>query len=489
MGEAYCLRGRILLLLQFLFVQVIPKIEALESFYANVTLTANGGNLSAVIYLPEGLRPDERTYYVSTRFDWGSMIGSINRTTTNQLGEKETHTLYGTRQWRLPHDPYWPESGVGLASEFGVGDDGSLCNFLCGWNQNSNITNGVLGYQEAKSGESFLKIGVGELIKGSCSTCDSAEDYKFNSPYKFAKPPVWTLKEKGNGKSIVLSNKAVLGDHGYKLDKHIILNDDQLLVKTTLTNIGKISFSTAWYSHHFFTCDSHPVEHGYSVDYDLATTKGKYNEPGTWSWSTPLKDYAKIESKDDNVRIKMERGVESDVRIKAEFVKDDQSRGKFTLRACNTAIRETIPEVGKKTSDISMYAYTLYIESGTFSPEPQILLHLLPGKTTSWTQQLDFEDNYPPPPPPSSSSSSSSMPLNSLLQSGADTQYASLSNHRYGYMSKRLNFVVIIAVAIAIVIGSVLYRSFTWKGRRKQNYVPVSHHGDEGNHPIDVNRM
>ncbi|MGK3752787.1 MAG: hypothetical protein ACI8RD_005093 [Bacillariaceae sp.] len=489
--------GRILVLFHyyvFVLVIIIPNkvVDALESFFANVTLTANNGDLSAVIYLPSGLKPDDRTYYASTRFDWSSMIGSITRTTTNPLGEKETHSLYGTKQWRLPHDPYWPESGVGLASEFGVGDDGSLCNFMCGWDQTNEVTNGVLGYQEAKNGDSFLKIGVGELIKGSCSTCDSAEDYKFNSPYKFAKTPVWTLKDKGDGKSITLSHKAVLGNNGYKLGKQITLNDDQLLIKTSLTNLGKASFSTAWYSHHFFTCDTHPVELGYSVDYDLSAANGEYNEPSTWSWATPIVNYAKIVKEDDKVRIEMERGVESNVRIKVEFDKDDQAKGEFTIRACNTAIRETIPEIGNKNSGISMNAYNLYIESGTFSPEPQILLNLLPGKTTSWTQQLDFADNYPPPSS-SSSSSSSSLPLNSLLQSvtSATTPLNSPSNHhRYdSFSTTSLNFVTIIA--LAITIGTVLYRSTMTRRRdrrRKQNYVPVPDHHDHGDNETLFNR-
>ena len=477
-----CLERILVLFHYYVFVVlviIIPNnkvVDALESFYANVTLTANNGDLSTVIYLPSGLKPNDRTYYASTRFDWSSMIGSITRTTTNPLtGEKETHSLYGTKQWRLPHDPYWPESGVALASEFGVGDDGSLCNFLCGWDQTNEVTNGVLGYQEAKNGDSFLKIGVGELIKGSCITCDSAEDYKFNSPYKFAKTPEWTLTDKGDGKSVVLSHKAVLGNSGYKLDKHITLNDDQLLIKTSLTNIGKASFSTAWYSHHLFTCDTHPVDLGYSVDFDLSAANSEYNEPNTWTWASPILNYAKIKNEDDKVRIEMERGVESNVRIKAEFVKDDKAKGEFTIRACNTAIRETIPEVGDKNSGISMYAYNLYIESGTFSPEPLILLHLLPGKTTSWTQQLDFEDNYPPP----SSSSSSSLPLNSLLQSVTATTPSSSTTH---FTTTSLNFVAIIAVAITI--GTVLYRSTMTRKRdrrRKQNYVPVPDydHGDD----------
>ena len=461
-------------ILQFLFLalylihneRIGGQVHALESFYANVTLKANNGDLSAVVYLPTDLKPGERTYYQSSRFDWGSMIGSIKRTTTNpNTGAEETHFLYGTNQWRQPHDPYWAESGVGLGSEFGVGTDGSLCNFLCGWNQKNEVTNGVLGYQEAKSGESFLKIGVGELVKGSCGTCDSAEDYKFNSPYQFARPPVWTLEDTGdenNSNSVALSHTALLKQNdkqvGYKLEKRITLNDDQLLVKNVLTNLGSKAFSTAWYSHHFFTCDLHPVQHGYSVDMDLAATNGEYNEPTTWSWSTPLEDYASLNlhnSSGTAVRIDMQRGVESNVRIRAEFEKDDHSKGEFTLRACNTKIRETIPEVDDGSSGISMYAYNLYIESGTFSPEPQILLHLNPGESTTWTQQLDFEDDYPIVQEQRSPTKKPSAPLGlgSLVlpqQSEAEDDTASNKNRRIA---------LIPAVALVIAIASIAYRS------------------------------
>jgi hypothetical protein len=432
---------------------VVQRINAQASF-ANVTLRANGGDLSAVIYLPQGLKPEEPTYYMSTRFDWSSMIGRIERTSTDWQGNKETHTLYGTRNWRVPHDPYWPESGVGLASEFGVGDDGSFCNFFCGWNHVNEVTNGVLGYREAKIGDSFLKIGVGELIKGSCSTCDSAEDYKFNSPYQFATTPVWTLEGNGDGRSILLSHEAVLREYGYQLKKQITLNDDQLLVKTTLINIGRVPFATAWYSHHFFTCDSHPVGSGYEVDVDLAATDGQYEEPGTWSWATPLQDYAKITAGRDKVSIQMQRGVESNVRIKAEFVKDDHSHGGFTLKACHTATRETIPEVSSKNGGISMYAYNLYIESGTFSPEPQIYIHLMPGETTSWTQQLDFQDYLPPSP-----ASSRMFALQKFVSP------RSLILH-----PKALNFVLLCVVIVAF--GGYILRS-TWRRRRRGAYSTI----------------
>ena len=361
------------------------------SRFSNVTLTSDSGDLSAVIYLPNGIKQDQ-TYYSSTRFEHGSMIGSITRRSRDADGTEHRHVLYGTNRWRVPHDPYWPESGVGLASEFGVGDDGAFCNYRCGWYGVNDVTNGVLGYREARNGESFLKIGVGELIKGSCSTCDSTDDFRFNSPYQFAKAPIWTMHSSDSHDSVTLEHEAVLNQHGYRLRKDITLINNELHVKTTLTNVGRIQFSTAWYSHHFYTCDGQQVGPGYGVDVDLSETGGEFDEPGTWFWSKPLLDYADVTAASDNVEIKMRRYVERDTRIKAEFVRDDTSNGGFTLRSCGTAIEEQIPEIGE-TEGLSMYAFNLYIEADTFSPEPQILIQLYPGASTSWTQRLVFTDD------------------------------------------------------------------------------------------------
>jgi hypothetical protein len=376
---------------------VIIHAQHAKSSYSNVTVTSLGGNLSVVIYLPAGIKPDEQVYYASTRFDHGSMIGPITRKRIDVHGKTKKNVLYGTERWRIPHNAYMTESGAGLASEFGVGDDGAFCNFMCGWDGVSEVTNGVLGYLDAKSGESFLKIGVGELIKGQCRDCDSADDYKFNSPYQFANRPVWTMEQDEN--RVTLKHQAALNENGYKLRKDITLVDNKLLVKTTLSNIGRVPFTTAWYSHHFFTCDNTPVGRGYGVHLNLTGTGGNFQEPGTWDWSTPLQTYAHVKSTPEAVSVDMHRLVEDNVKIKAEFDKDDTSNGGFILRACGTSIEEKIPEIGTPGGPL-MYAFNLYIESGTFSPEPQILIHLSPGETTSWTQRLIFTDDDASPSQP-----------------------------------------------------------------------------------------
>ena len=385
----------------------------------------------------------------------------------------ETHVLYGNDMWKVEppagHDPTWPESGVGLASEFGYGDDGAHCvptpSKPCGWITGSSkldyvrngdderarpltkIANGVLGYEEAKAGEPFLKIGVGKLVKGSCAACNFTDEsvggYKFNSPYAFSEEPVWTVI-KDRPYHLVLEHEATLGGddegqgshhhhhcgpkYGYRLKKSMRVEGRVLSVTSTLANLGQDRFATPWYSHHFFTCDGIGIgpAGAYGLDLEIrpytdsATGKIRYDDS---PWATPIAEYAEIrevkhvEEREDSwfdffspswwrkketrktMQITMTKEVEDGVRIKAEFLNDKgRSKGSFVMHGCGVSVAESIPELQDKLrpsgeaqkSDMSMYAYNLYIEKGTLSPEPLYLIELDGGASISWTQRLEI---------------------------------------------------------------------------------------------------
>ena len=256
----------------------------------------------------------------------------------------------------------------------------------------------MLGYPEAKNGEPFLKIGVGALVKGSCPSCDSAGDYMFNSPYLFHEEPEWRMDREGDT-TLRLEQKIYLNNHGYKLVKEISLVANVLSVTSTLTNLGTEAFSTVWYSHNFFTCDGIAVGPGYVLNLDL---KGEpspaYQEPDTWTWSTPLSDYAVVQSFDDSVRVDVGRALGPGVSIKSLFNNDGATSGGFQIRGCGSSVDTTIPQLKEGLDGITMYAFNLYMERGTLSPEPQILLSLEAGASTTWTQRLvitDADDSDP----------------------------------------------------------------------------------------------
>ncbi|KAL7529716.1 hypothetical protein ACHAXR_003115 [Thalassiosira sp. AJA248-18] len=366
--------------------------------YSNITLESP--IMSVKIFmpmLPKGRAEDsadDDKYYVGSRFEHGSMIGDV------VFGGDRG--VYGRGLWRTPHDSGWPESGVGLASEFGCGDNGASCV------GKGDITNGVLGYDTAKAGEPFLKIGVGALVKGSCPECvgDENGQYKFNSPYKFHRPPSWKVLPSPDPNEITFVSEEKLGDFGYRIQKTARVDGSVLTVRSLLTNLGKKQFTTPWYSHHFFTGDHEPVGPGYKLDlglseYGLQTPTPQFKQPGLGSWSEDLNDYANVTmARDGSISMKIKKVLPEGTRLKAEFLDENTitlTDGSFTLHAPNgISVTEKIPELQTQSRNPFIYAYNVYAERGTLSPEPMLLLYLQPAETTFWTQHLRFASDKNP---------------------------------------------------------------------------------------------
>lgn len=368
--------------------------------YPNATLSS--GTVSARVFLPE-LRKSgagdaaaggDGYYYRSSRFEHGSMIGDVVLRGDASSAAAE---VYGRGMWRQPHDPSDPESGLGLASEFGCGDDGARCA------GRGDITNGVLGYDGADpDGGVFLKIGVGALVRGSCPDCGADGAYRFNSPYEFAREPVWTVLPSPDPEEVTFVSEERLGeDWGYRLQKTTRLDGNVLTVRSMLTNIGRKQFTTPWYCHHFFTGDDTPVGPGYRLDlglseYGLEMTGARYRQPGLGTWSGDLADYANVTmAPDGSIGISFRSSVPAGRRLKAEFLDGSSAYtltdGSFALSAPNgVRVQARIPELQTQSRNPFIYGYNVYVERGTLSPEPMLLLYLQPDETTVWTQHLKF---------------------------------------------------------------------------------------------------
>jgi hypothetical protein len=323
------------------------------------------------------------------------MIGDV------QLG---AHTVFGSGYWREPHDPTWTESGVGLASEFGCGEDGHLCG--PGWAAvpDSTAVNGVLGYAEAKLGKPFLKIGVGALVKGSCPACGGAggdESYKFNSPYLFYKPPRWTHHQQSASK-LTMEHAAELptsnGRLGYHLQRSVSLRDGATLtMETRLQNTGTRAFRTPFYSHHFLSLDGQPT--GPPLHLNLGLNVSEYTD--CLPWAKPLAGYfSALHSHRDEVGVswlRATRTVRGATRVKAVFAEpDDPSAARYdggwTARYPELSVRVT------QSGPLPLYAYSLYVEERTLSPEPIQMISLAPGASISLTRTVTLRTLGPPQP-------------------------------------------------------------------------------------------
>src|SRR3954449_13366897 len=105
----------------------------------------SNGQIRAKLYLPDA----KNGFYRSTRFDWSGVIGSL---------EYKGHNYYGPWFSRIDENVY----------DFGYDDAGVISapfTAMIGPGEEYQTDGKALGYDEAKPGGTFIKIGVGVLRK------------------------------------------------------------------------------------------------------------------------------------------------------------------------------------------------------------------------------------------------------------------------------------------------------------------------------------
>jgi hypothetical protein len=110
----------------------------------------SNSQIRAKLYLPD----PQAGYYRATRFDWSGVISSL---------EWNGHTYFG--QWFNRYDPNLHDSITGPVEEFLTNASG-------------------LGYDEAKPGDSFVKIGVGALRRPDDAPFRQFNTYEITNPGK-----------------------------------------------------------------------------------------------------------------------------------------------------------------------------------------------------------------------------------------------------------------------------------------------------------------
>lgn len=346
----------------------IEEAKALEprdaGSYSSVELATEV--FSARVFLP-AKSPEDAAYYKGTRFDWSTQIGSVT------VGP---HLAFGHDFWRgLPHDASSSEGGVGLACEFGSGDFGAFC-AKGDLNYDAGAQNGLLGFDEAKEGDAFVKIGVGKLVK------DAEAVWNLFGTYAFAEHPVWDVKVEGKS-SVSMSQEVVLNEKwGYRLQTKISAEGSTLKIETTLTNLGSEKIVTPHYSHNFLSVDRRGIGPPWKLS--MVPDATSFMEPGAGTWAAPILDY--FTAAGDAMEAHKE--VPEVLKLKCNF------NGEKNVDAANwwVATHDNLRITSRQTNDLAkLYAYNLFVEKETLSPEPIAMLEAEPGKSTSWTRTLDFE--------------------------------------------------------------------------------------------------
>lgn len=191
---------------------------------------ANGA-VRARVYLPDSADG----YYRATRFDWSGVISSL---------EWKGHNYFG--QWFARYDPKINDSITGPVEEF--------------------QTNGsALGYDEAKPGETFIKIGVGALRK------PNEPAYRQFSTYEIVDGGHWNVVKSSDRIEFTHELTDPSG-YAYVYRKTLRLAEDQpkLSIEHSLRNTGRKTIQTNVYEHNFYMLDGKPSGPDFRVTFPFA---------------------------------------------------------------------------------------------------------------------------------------------------------------------------------------------------------------------------
>lgn len=290
------------------------------------------GALSATVFLPDA----QTGYYRGSRFDWSGIVG---------CAALHGHTFFG--EWFDRYEPTISDAVTGPAEEF-------------------RHPTSEIGYDEAKPGEPFLKIGVGVLRRMD------AKPYFFGTSYPIVDGGTWTVKARKDSVSFRQVLHSAFG-YAYVYEKTLTLDGhtNTLTVSHRLRNLGQKPLETAVYSHDFFMLDGQPTGPGMELRLPFVPTP-----------DNPLPASAEIDGKTIRIVAPLEprRGLGayitgfSDRTPDLDFTFEDKAHGLSV----------------EESSDSPLVKMYLWATPKTFCPEGYIAIHVAPGETQKWTLRYRF---------------------------------------------------------------------------------------------------
>ncbi len=323
--------------------KIIASLLALSLFIHAVRLDdfpqadITNGLINARLYLPDS----EKGYYRASRFDWSGVIPSL---------EFKGHNYFDV--WNpSPYSPKLNDAIMGPVDEFGP-----------------------LRYDEAREGETFIKIGVGGLKKNQDGP------YRFGFTYEIVNPGKWTVKQKKDQVSFTHElNDASGYSYRYTKTVQLVKGKPTMVLQHSLKNTGKVLIETSAYNHNFFVIDNEPTGPNIKTSFPFEL---KVDDKGDGS----LKGFgtiAEIQGKSIVYNRELKKGehVYSSGLVGFNAVPQDY----------NIVIENLKTGAGVRiTSDAVLEKLVYWACSTTACPEPYIKLSVAPGEEIQWKYNYEF---------------------------------------------------------------------------------------------------
>ncbi len=293
----------------------------------------SNGKIDALIYLPDA----GSGYYRATRFDWSGVIGDLTY---------RDHHFFGV--WFPRYDPKLHDSISGPVEEFRTGES-------------------AVGYDEAKPGGTFLRIGVGVLRKESDAKFEQFKTYEIVDPGK------WNVHSTPTSVETTQDVTDPASGYSYSYRKVVRLDPDlpRLIVEHRLKNTGKRAIETNVYSHNFWVIDQQPSGPDFTVTFPFVPKA-----------TLDLKGLAEIRGH----QLTYLRELPAGQSVFTEITGFGASPNDFDIRVENHKTGAGV----RLTGDRPLSRIVFWSIRTVLSPEPYIEMKIAPGEESTWRLTYDF---------------------------------------------------------------------------------------------------
>lgn len=294
----------------------------------------SNGVIHAKLYLPDAANG----YYRATRFDWSGVISSL---------EFQGHNYFGV--WFPRYDPKLHDAITGPVEEYRTGESG-------------------LGYEEAKVGGTFVRIGVGLLKKPQEERFGQFETYEIVDNGK------WSTKVSKDAVEFthVLTDLSSGYAYLYKKTVRLAKNEPRLIIEHSLKNTGKKTIETNVYNHGFFVIDGQPSGPDFTVKF-----------PFDVKAAADLQGLAEVRGRELHYLKELQPGGQS---VFSQLTGYGDSPSDFDFRVENRKTGAGVHVAG----DRPLWKINFWSIRTTVCPEDFINMKIEPGKESQWRITYDF---------------------------------------------------------------------------------------------------
>jgi len=321
---------------------LLPLVLSSSADYPNAEITND--LIKAKIYLPDR----QKGFYRGTRFDWSGVLYSL---------QTNGHSYYGL--WFNKTDPSVHDF-VYRGADIVAGP----CSAITGPVDEF----GPVGYDEAKPGGTFIKIGVGALRKVSNAKYDN---YHL---YEIADAGQWSVKKHPDGLDVVQQLHDSNSGYAYVYQKNVRLTSGkaEMILAHQLKNVVKRAIRTDVYNHNFLVLDQKGPGPGMviSVPFMIRTPV------------SPQKDLAEVRDR-QIVYLKTLKG--RDV-VALQLEGFGESPKDHMIRIENSSLGAGM----KLQTDRPLLRESLWSIRTVVAMEPFISIAIEPGEEFTWTTVYEY---------------------------------------------------------------------------------------------------